>query len=121
MAIKIFCDVPGCGREMPQNNGQMTSSIKISDATHLVGAQHRFPGDVCQYCMIDAFKKLDDRPWPKVEIAAAPPRLPDARMMEAGADALGRYRGATFRGATFSRAAEAAWTEMYDAWKRSQP
>lgn len=63
MAAKIFCDV--CGGEMPMldDRPKVLLSVDILDRQHYIttGGNGR-EVDVCKYCIIDAFKKLDDRP-----------------------------------------------------------
>lgn len=56
MAVKVFCD--GCDREMKTGDLPM---IRVADK--MFSTTHDGPRvDVCKYCVIDAFKKLDDRP-----------------------------------------------------------
>lgn len=68
MTIKVLCDVPGCGREIDKNYNHLEVKVGQGEIGLRMGGSS--PGDVCKYCVIDAFKKLDDRrleaprPWP---------------------------------------------------------
>jgi len=115
MATKIFCDVPGCGRETTR--GVVDVPIKVGDATPTLKVAP-IAGDICKYCMIDAFKKLDDRPWPKAEIVMVrtPPRDATAEMIEEAARTVAPMPTSNVRGMV-----EVVWRQMYDVWRRSQP
>lgn len=76
---KTFCDF--CGQEVKYEHGPAVTKTshknKISPLKVEISVKTRFSspgdddwgtqGDICHYCIIDAFSKLDDRPKEKAE------------------------------------------------------
>jgi len=63
MALKRFCDC--CSRDVgsvPHNNVPVPVVDQAGKEHRLVVSMNGADVDVCVYCIIDAFKKLDDRP-----------------------------------------------------------
>lgn len=102
MAIKVFCDV--CGKPMAEDKALYFDFGGASMRELLL----RIDNDVCKYCIIDAVKKLDDRPKAKMPFVPMLPRLATIEMVSS-VDRSKWYSAPT------NEDLQRMWMEMYDA------
>lgn len=114
MATKKFCD--GCGKEMKDDF--RVHHVRVREPVALfVEYDTNDPnrGDICKYCIIDAFKKLDDRAMemPKYGV----PREPTGAVVARGVVAFTERKSTTPLDILIGH----VWRTMFDEAARMLP
>lgn len=104
MTTKTFCDC--CGKIIEDRSCVRVELPLQQVGSLIVEARHHEGNDVCLYCIVDAFKKLDDRPE-KPLLYNMIPRLATLEMVSSVDHGASPHVTDQFL--------QRAWQQMYDA------